>query len=31
MMERLDLFNDEDIERLNELIVEMKEIFDRLD
>jgi len=31
MMERLDSFNDKDIERLNELILEMKEIFDRLD
>lgn len=31
MMERLDSFNDEDIERLMELIIEMKEIFDRLD
>jgi MarR family transcriptional regulator, organic hydroperoxide resistance regulator len=31
MMERLDSFKDEDIERLNELILEMKAIFDRLD
>lgn len=31
MMERLDSFNDGDIERLNELILEMKTIFDRLD
>ncbi|MHB1391583.1 MAG: MarR family winged helix-turn-helix transcriptional regulator [Clostridia bacterium] len=31
MMERLDSFNDKDIARLNELIEEMKAIFDRLD
>ena len=31
MVKRLDSFNDKDIIRLNELIEEMKEIFDRLD
>lgn len=31
MAERLNSLNDEDIERLNELILEMKAIFDRLD
>jgi DNA-binding MarR family transcriptional regulator len=31
MIERLDSFNDEDIKRLNELIEEMKKIFDRLE
>lgn len=31
MTERLNLFNDEDVKRLNELIEEMKAIFNRID